>query len=379
MISLHSLSKLIYSQRCYAEVSGAQQQPVAAAGGLAYHRRWDEGRAMELSWLTTIVPLAVFATTLWLIGRVKGWLLHRAILDRPVERSTHAIPVPRGAGIAIMPVLIALWLALALAGVAPPGAEVIAAAAAGLTLLSWIDDLRGLPIGLRLLGHAAAVAVGLAFLPREAVFQGCLPPLADAAAAAILWVWFVNLFNFMDGIDGITGIEATALGLGIPLAAGLAGTADPGSAALALSIAAAGLAFLRWNWHPAKIFLGDVGSVPLGYLLGWLLLDLAGHGLWASALILPLYYLADASLTIARRILRGERFWQAHRQHFYQRALGAGGDHAGVARLVLAGDITLVALALFAVTQPWLALVLAMLVVAVLLLFMERRARLARA
>jgi UDP-N-acetylmuramyl pentapeptide phosphotransferase/UDP-N-acetylglucosamine-1-phosphate transferase len=334
---------------------------------------------MELSWLTTIVPLAVFGITLWLTGRVRSWLRRRAILDRPVERSTHSVPVPRGGGIALMPVLIALWLALALAGFVPPGTAVIAAAAAGLTLLSWIDDLRGLPIGLRLLGHGAAVATGLAFLPPEAVFQGWLPPLADAGAAALLWVWFVNLFNFMDGIDGITGIETAALGLGIPLAAALEGIADPGIAALSLSIAAAGLAFLRWNWHPAKIFLGDVGSVPLGYLLGWLLLDLAAHGLWAPALILPLYYLADASLTIARRILRREPFWRAHRQHFYQRALGTGGDHAAVARLVLAGDTTLVALALFAVTQPRLALVLAVLVVAVMLLFMERRARLLRA
>jgi UDP-N-acetylmuramyl pentapeptide phosphotransferase/UDP-N-acetylglucosamine-1-phosphate transferase len=334
---------------------------------------------MELSWLTTIVPLAVFVITLWLTGRVAGWLRRRAILDQPVERSTHSVPVPRGGGIAIMPVLIVLWLALALAGFVPPGTAVIAAAAAGLTLLSWIDDLRGLPIALRLLGHVAAVATGLTFLPPETVFQGWLPPLADTVAAAVFWVWFVNLFNFMDGIDGITGIETAALGLGIPLAAAVEGIADPGTAALALSVAAAGLAFLRWNWHPAKIFLGDVGSVPLGYLLGWLLLDLAGHGLWAPALILPLYYLADASLTIARRFLRGERFWQAHRQHFYQRALGAGGDHAAVARLVLAGDATLVALALFAVTQPWLALLLAILVVAVLLLFMERRARLLRA
>jgi UDP-N-acetylmuramyl pentapeptide phosphotransferase/UDP-N-acetylglucosamine-1-phosphate transferase len=334
---------------------------------------------MEFSWLTTIVPLAVFVATLWLTGRVRLWLRGRAILDRPVERSPHSAPVPRGGGIAIMPVLIALWLALALAGFAPPGAAVTAIAAAGLTLLSWVDDLRGLPIGLRLLGHVAAVAIGLTFLPSGVVFQGWLPPLADACAAGLLWVWFVNLFNFMDGIDGITGVETAALGLGIPLAAAVEGIADPGTTALALSLAAAGLAFLRWNWHPAKIFLGDAGSVPLGYLLGWLLLDLAAHGLWAPALILPLYYLADASLTLVRRILRREPFWQAHRQHFYQRALGAGGDHAAVARLVLAGDITLLALALFAVTRPWLALLLAVLVVAVLLLFMERRARFQRA
>lgn len=332
-----------------------------------------------MGWLTTAVPLAVFVITLWLTGRVRAWLQQRAILDRPVERSAHAAPVPRGGGIALMPVLVALWLALALAGIVPRGVAVIAAAAGGLTLLSWIDDLRGLPIGVRLLGHIAAVAIGIGVPLPGAVFQGLLPPLADGCAAAVLWVWFVNLFNFMDGIDGITGVETAALGLGIPIAAALAGIGDPGSAALGLSVAAAGLAFLRWNWHPAKLFLGDVGSVPLGYLLGWLLLGLAAHGLWAPAVILPLYYLADASLTLARRILRGEHFWRAHRQHFYQRALAADGNHAAVARLVLAGDATLVALALLAVTQPLIALVLAALVVAIMLLVMARRARLARA
>ncbi len=135
------------------------------------------------------------------------------------------------------------------------------------------------------------------------------------------------------------------------------------------------LAFLRWNWHPAQLFLGDVGSVPLGYLLGWLLLGLAGKGLWPPALILPLYYLADATITLGRRILRRERVWEAHRQHFYQRALGADGDHAAVARLVLAADALLIVLAQLALAQPRLALTLAGLVVAALLVAMERRAR----
>ncbi|HEX7969826.1 MAG TPA: glycosyl transferase, partial [Stellaceae bacterium] len=134
-------------------------------------------------------------------------------------------------------------------------------------------------------------------------------------------------------------------------------------------------AFLCWNWHPAQIFLGDVGSVALGYLLGWVLLSLAGHGLWAPALILPLYYLADATLTLARRMLRRERFWQAHRQHFYQRALGADGDHGAVARLVLAGDVLLVLLALLALARPWLALLLAGIAAAALLAALEWRSR----
>ena len=110
-------------------------------------------------------------------------------------------------------------------------------------------------------------------------------------------------------------------------------------------VAAAAVGFLWWNWHPAKIFLGDVGSVPLGFLVGWLLLTLAAHGQWAAALILPLYFVADASLTLVRRALRGERVWEAHHQHFYQQAEERGMRHDQIVHLVLIANLLLVALA----------------------------------
>ncbi len=328
-----------------------------------------------MHWTAVAAALFVFLATLGLTGRLRDWLQRRAILDRPVDRSAHRVPVPRGGGLVLVPVLLTAWFALTLLGQAPPAAAALATLATGLALLSWLDDLRGLPAGLRLLCHILAVIAGLAFLPRGAVFQGLLPPLLDRAATALLWVWFVNLFNFMDGIDGITGIETASIGLGLPLVAALAGMPNDGSADLALCAAGGAVGFLRWNWHPARIFLGDVGSVPLGYLLGALVLALAARGLWAPALILPLYYLADASLTLAGRVLRGERFWQAHRQHFYQRALGGRDDHAAVARLVLAGDAAQIASALIAVSRPWTGLAAALHVVACLLGVKQRRAR----
>jgi UDP-N-acetylmuramyl pentapeptide phosphotransferase/UDP-N-acetylglucosamine-1-phosphate transferase len=329
-----------------------------------------------MSWVLLLAPLAVFVATWWLTGRVLAWLARRAILDRPVARSAHRAPVPRGGGLALVPVIIAAWLGLALMGRTPPASAGIALLAGGLSIVSWLDDLRSRPAWLRLAAHLVAVAIGLAFLPGAgAVFQGLLPPLLDRLVAVLLWVWFVNLFNFMDGIDGITGVETAAIGIGVALVVLSAGDDADGSAVLALTLAAGMLAFLCWNWHPAQLFLGDVGSVPLGYLLGWLLLGLAGKGLWAPALILPLYYLADATITLARRILRRERIWEAHRQHFYQRALGADGDHAAVARLVLAADAVLIVLALLALARPRLALGLAGLVVATLLVAMARRAR----
>ncbi|MDH3702467.1 MAG: glycosyl transferase, partial [Alphaproteobacteria bacterium] len=135
--------------------------------------------------------------------------------------------------------------------------------------------------------------------------------------------------------------------------------------------AMAALGFLRFNWHPARIFLGDVGSVPLGYLLGWLLLQAAAAGYWAPALILPLYYLADATITLLRRAARREKVWQAHREHFYQRAVQNGRSHARVSLAVLAANVVLAALALVAVAQPVIALAAAATTVALLLAWMR--------
>ncbi|HEX6842885.1 MAG TPA: glycosyl transferase [Stellaceae bacterium] len=329
-----------------------------------------------MGWTLLLTPLAVFLASWSLTGRVLAWLTRRAILDRPVARSAHRVPVPRGGGLALMPPVIAAWLVLAALGRAPPAGAGIAVLAGCLAALSWLDDVRSLPAWLRLGAHLAAAAIGLALLPGAgAVFQGVLPPLLDRVATALLWVWFVNLFNFMDGIDGITGVETAACGIGVALVVLSLGSDADGSAVLALTLAAGALAFLRWNWHPAQLFLGDVGSVPLGYLLGWLLLALAAKGVWAPALILPLYYLADATITLGRRILRRERVWEAHRQHFYQRARGNDGNHAAVALMVLAADVLLVLLALLALVEPRCALAGAGLVVAALLAAMAQRAR----
>jgi UDP-N-acetylmuramyl pentapeptide phosphotransferase/UDP-N-acetylglucosamine-1-phosphate transferase len=132
------------------------------------------------------------------------------------------------------------------------------------------------------------------------------------------------------------------------------------------------LGFLWWNRPPARIFLGDVGSVPIGFMLGWLLLQAAAAGLWAPALILPLYYLADASLTLARRALRGEKVWRAHREHFYQIAVRGGRGHGVVSGAVAVANVALIALSAVALATPWFALVGAVVVVAVLMFWMQR-------
>lgn len=331
---------------------------------------------MDEIWSWAAVPLAVLLGTSWFAGLVLAWLKRRAILDHPVERSSHQIPTPRGGGLALVPLALLAWLALAITGHAPNGTFAIIGVAALLALLSWADDLGGLGVGWRLVAHIAAAVSGVFFLPTGTlVFQGLLPPFLDRSAAVLLWVWFLNLYNFMDGIDGITCTETIFLGLGVTAVSLLAGAGVDGAPELALAAAAGAAGFLRWNWPPAKLFLGDVGSVPLGYAMGWLLLAMAAKGLWAPAIILPLYYFADATITLVMRMARGERFWRAHREHFYQRALAPDGDHRAVLRLVIGGNLVLLGLAMLAVGWPRIALLLAFLVTASLLAQLARRAR----
>jgi len=330
-----------------------------------------------MAWLFVLTLfLAVAAATLLGSGYLVQFLRHRAVLDRPNARSSHQTPTPRGAGIAVIGVILITWIILAWAfpalipgGLSGSGAvALLCLCALVLALVSLIDDLKGVPPLARLGVQFAVALIGFSTLPgaplpgsgEGLVFQGLLPPLMDKGLAVIAWVWFLNLFNFMDGIDGITGIEAGSIGAGLFLLALFAGT-DPGIGIFGLTITAAALGFLWWNWPPARIFIGDVGSAPLGFLLGWLLLGLAVSGAWAAALILPLAYLTDATWTLLRRLTRGEKVWQAHAQHFYQRALTLGMSHGDVTRLFLITNLGLIALALASNATgvpgaPWLAL-----------------------
>jgi UDP-N-acetylmuramyl pentapeptide phosphotransferase/UDP-N-acetylglucosamine-1-phosphate transferase len=300
-------------------------------------------------------------------------LLRRAaVLDRPNDRSSHSAPIPRGGGIAVVAAIVLAWLVLVrLEGFGPPVLAVIAGVLL-LAVVSWFDDLGGLPPAVRLVAQLAAVGLALGTLSvvgAPTLSHEWLPRWLDSVVSALLWLWFINLFNFMDGIDGLAGSEAVAISLGLLLFGAFGAGENWGGAGLAATIAAASLGFLVWNWAPARIFLGDVGSVPLGYLLGFLLLGVAASGHWKVALILPLYFLADATLTLVRRLARGEPVWQAHRQHFYQRAVQRGLGHAAVVRRVIAADLILIACG-WAAENGWglVGLAVAAAVVAALLL-----------
>lgn len=326
--------------------------------------------------MTLAVPLlfslffimASFFLALTLTGVVKRALLARAVLDIPNDRSSHKIPIPRGGGWALLAVLLPS-LAGAVVFLDNDLRHVgLVAAVFLLAGISWLDDRKHVSAARRLSLHILAACLGsFSFPPDEMMLGGTVPFWLDRTLMILGWAWFINLYNFMDGIDGITGVETISIATGLCLVMGAAGMNDPFVEFLTLILTGACLGFLAHNWHPAKIFLGDVGSVPLGYLTGFCLLSLAVKGHLAAALILPLYYLADSGITITKRALRRERIWEAHRQHFYQHAALGAGRHDVVVLWIAIANMGLVAAAVLSVLRPLAGIGFGVLIVALLL------------
>jgi UDP-N-acetylmuramyl pentapeptide phosphotransferase/UDP-N-acetylglucosamine-1-phosphate transferase len=326
-------------------------------------------------------PLVIISLS-FLLGLIltlaaRRMLIRKHLFDHPNERSSHSEPVPRGGGWALLIVLVPGMILAALAdGSLPQHAGVIAAVIV-LAIVSWFDDRKSNAGGIsaikRLSLHIFAACLGsTAFSYDDTLFAGALPFWLDRGLMIVGWAWFMNLYNFMDGIDGITCTETIALATGACLLMTATGMNDPFLHTLTLMLTGASLGFLVLNWHPAKIFLGDVGSVPLGFLTGFALLSLAVQGFLIPAFILPLYYVADSGITITKRAMRREKIWQAHRQHFYQRATLGLGRHDKVVLWIVAANIGLICAALLAVTYPLPGLGIAVAMVAILLWKMHK-------
>lgn len=249
-------------------------------------------------------------------------LLARYALARPNARSSHSVPTPQGGGVAVILVALVGWLWLR--GDTADASGIIAAALIGAVLLlavvgAW-DDIRPMPVLPRLALQTIAVAVVIVSAPAEWRLLPGSPPLwLERAFFVFCGLWFVNLTNFIDGIDGITVANFAPLAVGVVLLS-LGGHASAGQGALAAAFLCGLLAFLPFNLPRARLFLGDLGSLPIGLIGGALLYDVAVHAGVAVALLLALYPMADATLTLLRRLMRGARVWEAHREHAYQRA-----------------------------------------------------------
>jgi UDP-N-acetylmuramyl pentapeptide phosphotransferase/UDP-N-acetylglucosamine-1-phosphate transferase len=302
------------------------------------------------------VAIAVIAAIVCagLIFFIRPWL-QRYALARPNARSSHKIPTPQGGGIAVVAATMVVaygaffFFASGSSGVAPSPillAAVIVMAGIGVTA-----DLRPISVAPRLLLQILTVAAVIYALPADLRLVPLLPWWAERILMVLGGVWFVNLVNFMDGIDWITATEVIPVTAALAVI-GLCGMLPPSAVFISLALCGAMIGFAYFNRPVAKLFLGDVGSLPIGLLLGWLLVLLAGHGGQAAALLLPLYYLADSTLTLLRRLMKGERVWQAHRSHFYQRATDGGFTVIDVVARVFAINLGLAALAIAIVILP---------------------------
>lgn len=326
------------------------------------------------------IGASALAASAALSGAVRRYALQQSLLDVPNDRSLHSSPTPTGGGLAIVLVVIGGIALMAASGrLSEPIGLAFAGGGALVASIGWLDDRQHVSARFRFLVHAIASVWAVWWL-------GGMPYLTTGAASAHLGlggsilavaalIWAINLYNFMDGIDGLAAVEAVAAGL---FGAFLLAPRSPTLASISLLVAAAAAGFLPWNWAPARMFMGDVGSGFLGFMFGALAVATESAQVLPSLtwVVLLGVFFADATLTLVRRLIRGERWYFAHRTHAYQRAVQAGWSHARVAISVLWLDLGLGVLAWWAWRRPGLLLPLlglAALVLGSIYLLVERR------
>lgn len=282
--------------------------------------------------MVVVAALTAFGVSVWVSRRICDPQSRLHVLDHPNDRSLHTKPTPRTGGVAILAGVVAGVGVYGFIRGAPVAAAWLVLATTAIAVLSFVDDRRGLSVGVRLLGHFACVAllvVGGLYMPQFSWPGVTLfwPPWLAILFAVSYLVWMVNLYNFMDGMDGFAG-GMGVVGFGtLAILGGLAGNLP--FLAFNLAVAAAIGGFLLFNFPPARIFMGDTGSAALGLLAGGVSLWGARAGVfpfWVALLVFS-PFIVDATVTLLRRLVSGERVWQAHRTHYYQRLVQLGWGH----------------------------------------------------
>jgi len=298
-------------------------------------------------------------TTLFLVGAGAAAATYVAIalarplfttyaLAHPDPRSSHKVPTPQVGGIFVVAATVTAALSATYLQAGFTGETLaliwILAAASAIAIVGAVDDIRTLAVVPRLILQTIAVVVVVAALPSTLHIISAIPLWAERIGIVLALLWFVNLVNFMDGIDWITVAEIVPIAAALA-AFGLMGALPREATFVAVALGGALIGFAPFNRPVAQLFLGDVGSLPIGLLIGWLLILLAGSGHLAAALLLPLYYVADSTITLLRRLANREQITKAHRSHFYQRATKCGFSVYGIVARVFFLNCLLVGLA----------------------------------
>jgi UDP-N-acetylmuramyl pentapeptide phosphotransferase/UDP-N-acetylglucosamine-1-phosphate transferase len=301
---------------------------------------------------TAILLSAAILSALLIIG-LAPWLARYAIAE-PNARSSHKLPTPQGGGIAVIGATLLVSggvLFFWRPSVNLSSLVVISAAVLLMAAIGALADKRPIAAAPRLVLQSCAVAAVLSILPSELRLLPLLPWWSERILLFIGTLWFVNLVNFMDGLDWMTVVEVVPITAALG-AIGLFGYLPWRDTVISLALCGATIGFAFFNRPVAKLFLGDVGSLPIALLLGWVLLVLAGNGGRAAAALLPLYYLADSTITLFRRAAKHEPVWLPHRSHFYQRATDRGFRVMDVVIRVFVVNVLLAALAFATILLP---------------------------
>jgi UDP-N-acetylmuramyl pentapeptide phosphotransferase/UDP-N-acetylglucosamine-1-phosphate transferase len=305
-----------------------------------------------LAALATLISAAVLSSSLILAS---GPWLGRYGVAQPNARSSHNLPTPQGGGFAVVAATVAVSTgALCFSPAARANSAALTVLLAAVLLIAAVGvlaDKRPIAPAPRLILQTFAVMAALSTLPPELRLLPVLPWWTERILLAVGTLWFVNLVNFMDGLDWMTVVEVVPIAATIA-AIGFLGILPLQTIVISLSLCGATIGFAFFNRPVARLFLGDVGSLPIGLLLGWLLLVLAGSGGRAAAVLLPLYYFADSTITLLRRAANREVVWEAHRSHFYQRATDRGFRVVDVVARVFVVNVALAALALGTLLVP---------------------------
>ena len=297
-------------------------------------------------WLALLAAVAAAILSAGLIGVIRPLLLKHA-LAKPNARSSHRVPTPQGAGIAVIAAtLVVAGFTIVCANTSNSNLPVVVfGATLFIAVVGFADDLKSIPVSTRLALQAISVGAILFAAPGDLRIVPAFPFWIERGLLLLAGLWFVNLVNFMDGPDWMTVAEVVPITAAMIILGSLGEFPVPASV-VAAALFGAMIGFAPFNRPVATIFLGDVGSLPIGLLLGWCLLQLAWHQHVVAALLLSLYYLSDTTATLLRRMVRGEPFWAAHRSHFYQRATDNGFTVLQVVREVFVLNLALAALAI---------------------------------
>ena len=331
------------------------------------------------------IPLILFAASTYLIKKLIPFLKKKSLVDYPSERSNHKILIPKGAGIVLIPLLIFSLLGISVyQGFFDKRWLIFFISTAILFIVSLIDDFKNLSAPVRLLVHFIAVAMSIfmlkedisKFIDNNILSFVSLNPIFIfyffSLVLSVLWIWIINLFNFMDGMDGLTCSQVLVLAFTTNILC-LLGYLNENFQFLSLILISLFLSFYKFNKPSAQIFLGDVGSIPIGYIVGLVLIyTFLKNGPIVPLLIVSLYYLFDSTLTLIIRLIKKKDIFEAHSDHFYQKILRAGQTHRQVLNKITILLVFLFIFSMISIRYPLLSLILAIITTLGFLVFVQR-------